>query len=162
MRRVKSLQANFEAAYATCQNGTQQSPIPLQLTQGLSLNHQPSFGGYPNTSSITGNLYNWGYGPAFSLAREPGVFTTLPHFRFDNETVYLRGWHIHSPGDHTVGGARSKAEMHFVHANAAGEDRAVLAFRLDPGNAPNDFFTQLPALIGFRDLELVSADVPTQ
>lgn len=74
--------------------------------------------------------------------------------QFDNETVYLRGWHIHAPADHTVQGDRSKAELHFVHADASGHDRAVLAFRLDPGNAASDFFAQLPdPLIGFDELD---------
>jgi carbonic anhydrase len=61
---------------------------------------------------------------------------------FDNETVYLKGWHIHSPADHSVQGDRSKAELHLVHANADGVEKAVVAIRVDPGNAPSAFFSQ--------------------
>jgi carbonic anhydrase len=46
--------------------------------------------------------------------------------------VYLQSWHIHAPADHTVSGDRSKAELHLVHADAAGVARAVLGFRIDP------------------------------
>jgi len=69
---------------------------------------------------------------------------------FNNETVYLKGWHIHSPADHSVGGDRSKAEMHFVHVDTKGEYRAVLAFRLDPGSHDSAFFAQLPKMIAFN------------
>lgn len=41
--------------------------------------------------------------------------------------------------------------MHFVHVDAAGHEKAVLAFRLDPGNRDNDFFSQLPSVIGFDE-----------
>lgn len=104
---------------------------------------------------MTGTFGNWGYGPAFSLAHPEGDYTTLPSFTFEengqNETVYLKGWHIHSPADHTVEGDRSKSEMHFVHGDATGAERAVIAFRIDPGNTISPFFDQLPELIGFRD-----------
>jgi carbonic anhydrase len=70
---------------------------------------------------------------------------------FDDETLYLRGWHLHAPADHSVGGDRSKSELHMVHVNEEGEEGAVLAIRLDPGLAPSRFFAQLPPLIGFND-----------
>lgn len=72
---------------------------------------------------------------------------------YDNMTLYLRGWHIHAPGDHTVSGIRSKAELHLVHADAQGNDRAVAAIRVDPGNSNSTWFEQLPRpLIGFNEL----------
>jgi len=74
--------------------------------------------------------------------------------RFDNLTVYLRGWHIHAPADHSVQQDRSKAEMHFVHCDEFGIDKAVVAMRIDPGNAPSPFFSQLPPMIGFNELDV--------
>jgi len=140
--------------YYLCQAGTQQAPIPLLLTQGLSLTHVPSFN---YGDSANGTFFNWGYGPAMSLAHEAGVYTTLPSFTFEengtNETVYMTGWHIHSPADHSVAGDRSKAEMHFVHTDSAGKPRAVLAFRIDPGNSDSPFFTGLPDYYSFREVE---------
>jgi len=157
MPENKNLQPSADDAcldFHLCQTGTQQSPIPLLLTQGLSLNHIPrfSYDGHVNTS---GDFFNWGYGPAFTLAHPPGDLSGLPSMTFDegtrNETVYLSGWHIHAPADHSVQGDRSKAELHFVHTDARGNGRVVLAFRIDPGNAASGFFDQLPELISFRN-----------
>lgn len=139
----------LDPMYATCQTGTQQSPIALSLNNGLSLNHIPRFSNY--SSNVTGTWRNWGYGPAFSLSRDD--ITSNPSVGYDNETLYLVGWHIHAPADHSVGGDRSKAEMHFVHADASGHEKAVLAFRLDPGNSDADFFSQLPPMIGFNETD---------
>jgi carbonic anhydrase len=114
----------LDTSYHLCQDGTQQSPIPLLLTQGLSLNHVPSFNYGQNH---TGRFSNWGYGPAMTFAHAEGDYTTLPSFTFEedgkNETVYMTGWHIHAPADHSVQGDRSKAEMHFVHTDATGKAR---------------------------------------
>jgi carbonic anhydrase len=95
-----------------------------------------------------------------TLDHEEGDYTTLPSFTFDdgtmgegNETVYMSGWHIHAPADHSVQMQRSKAELHYVHVNAEGKPRAVLAIRIDPGNTDSPFFQQLPELISFRDTE---------
>lgn len=139
--------------YVLCQDGTQQAPIPLRLDQGLSLNHMLHFDRYDYDQA--GTFLNWGYGPAMTFAHPEGNYTSLPSLSFEdngkNETVYMSGWHIHAPGDHTVQGARSKAEMHFVHVTPQGKPRAVLAFRIDPGNNPSDFFSSLPEMISYRD-----------
>lgn len=137
----------IDPLYQLCQTGTQQSPIALSLSKGLSLNHIPTLNNY--TGKATGMFRHWGYGPAFSLGRED--LTSNPSFTYDNETVYLVGWHIHASADYSVGGGRSKAEMHFVHADSEGHEKAVLAFRLDPGNSDASFFSQLPPMIGFNE-----------
>ncbi|KAF2247193.1 carbonic anhydrase [Trematosphaeria pertusa] len=137
-------------SYSLCQNGTQQSPIALSLSNGLSLNHAPTFN---YSSPVSGNFYNWGYGPAFTVAHD-GDWTTHPSISYDNETLYLKGWHIHAPADHSVGGDRSKAELHLVHVDSSGDERAVLALRLDPGNVDSAFFTQLPSFIPFTELDV--------
>ena len=111
----------------------------LMITQGLSQNHAPSFtAGY--TAPASGTLYNWGYGPAFTTNRT--AITSAPSMTYDNETLYLKGWHIHSPADHTVQFDRSKAELHLVHADATGAERGVVAIRIDPGNSDSPFFSQ--------------------
>jgi carbonic anhydrase len=138
--------------YRLCQVGTQQSPIALSLSNGLALNHVPSFNNY--LGNITGNFYNWGYGPAFTLAHN-GDWTSHPGFTYDNKTVYLKGWHIHAPADHSVGGDRSKAELHLVHVDASGHEAAVMAIRLDPGNFDSPFFTQLPEMIDFNNMDII-------
>ncbi|KAI3528247.1 carbonic anhydrase [Colletotrichum filicis] len=135
--------------YTLCQTGTQQSPIALSLNNGLALNHILRFN-YPNHTA--GNFYNWGYGPAFTVTHPEGVYTGNPSFTYDDMKLYLKGWHIHSPADHSVNGDRSKAELHLVHVDEEGHEKAVLAIRLDPGNANNTFFNQLPPMIGFNDI----------
>ncbi|KAF3022045.1 hypothetical protein E8E14_013014 [Neopestalotiopsis sp. 37M] len=117
--------------YELCQTGTQQSPISLSTEiHGLSSKHRPTFNYGANT---TGTLRNWGYGPAFTLD-EPldGDYSSNPAMSYDNETVYLVGWHIHAPADHIVDGVRSHAELHFVHVDAEGHEKAVVGFRIDP------------------------------
>lgn len=108
-----------------------------------------TFDGY--NGNATGNYFNWGYGLAFTLHHEENDYTTLPAMVFNNETAYLKGWHIHAPADHSVGGDRSKAELHYVHVGTDGKYKAVLAIRLDPGSHTSSFFSQLPPVIGFND-----------
>ena len=111
---------------------------------------------YP--ANVSGVFQNWGYGPAFTIDHSDDDFTTLPSITFNengvNETAYLHSWHIHSPADHTVQGDRSKSELHLVHATADGHERAVLAIRIDPGNAPSGFFSSLPPFIGYNNTNI--------
>ena len=134
--------------YITCHIGTNQSPLALSLTAGLAHYHHPTFSGYEN---VSGNFSNWGYGPAYNLSHPADDWTTLPVLRWDNETAYLKGWHIHTPADHSVGGDRSKAELHLVHVNSEGHETAVLAIRLDPGTSEQAFFSQLPTYVPYHD-----------
>lgn len=145
---------SLNSSYATCQTGMNQSPIPLSTTQGLSSKHLPTFS--EAYSSVAGDIYNWGYGPAFaptpaavgtraegnSSGKGNGSLEGMPSMQFDGETVYLKGWHIHAPADHTVQGDRSKAEIHFVHADVDGVEKGVVAIRIDPGNRDSAFFSQ--------------------
>lgn len=127
--------------------------MALTLTEGLSHHHYPSFSEYDR--NVLGNWSNWGYGPTYNLSHPVGDYTTLPMLQWDNETSYLKGWHIHTPADHTVGGDRSKAELHMVHVNAEGHETAVVAIRLDPGSHETPFFSQLPAMVPFQDIKPV-------
>lgn len=153
---------SLNTSYATCQTGMYQSPIPLFTTQGLSSKHLPAFS--DAYSSVAGEIYNWGYGPAFAptttavSARAEGNSTGkgMPSMQFDGETVYLKGWHIHAPADHTVQGDRSKAEIHFVHADANGVKKGVVAIRIDPGNRDSAFFSQFIASSSSSNTNLTS------
>lgn len=132
---------SLNTTYARCQTGSNQSPIPLSLTAGLSSKHLPTFG--ENYASVPGALYNWGYGPAFSLdTTTNNNITAAPTLSYDNQTLFLKGWHIHAPADHSVQGAYTKAELHLVHADSTGKERAVVALRIDPGNRASAFFGQ--------------------
>ncbi|CZR54038.1 related to carbonic anhydrase precursor [Phialocephala subalpina] len=170
--------------YTTCQTGTTQSPIQLLLTQGLSQAHLPSFS-TSTYSSVPGTLSNWGYGPAFSVSSSssthPSSNTTsdsssssAPSFTYldannQNTTLYLKGWHIHAPADHSVQGDRAKAELHLVHTDSSGAEAGVIAIRIDPGNADSPFFSQIlpstssssntTSLPGFDSQETIPMDM---
>ncbi|KAK3052733.1 hypothetical protein LTR09_006216 [Extremus antarcticus] len=144
----------------------------LDPDQGLSLGHAISFN-YGN--AVNGSFYNWGYGPAFEIEQDAGCtigsaasnctnLNGLPSITFEdhgrNETAYLVSWHIHSPADHSVQQDRSKAELHFVHVDAQGHERAVLAMRMDPGlQTTSDFVDQFPSSFpNFNDTDTQIAD----
>ncbi|ORY71055.1 alpha carbonic anhydrase [Pseudomassariella vexata] len=146
----------LDASYELCQTGTMQAPIQLRTDQGSS-NAQAITFNYP-AEGVAGHYYNWGYGAAFQLSYDAGCtegvactnITGLPSFTFAetdtlNETVYLISWHVHAPADHTVQGHRPKAELHFVHVDANGRERAVLSMMVDPElKSYSDFFGQMP------------------
>ena len=142
--------------YAECQTGTQQSPITLSLAGGLSQYHHPTFQNYDR--NVTGNWTNWGYGPDFNLAHPPNDYTDLPSAHWDSETAYLVNWHIHAPAEHSVDGSRSRAEMHLVHVNSAGQEIAVFGIRLDPGSFGSPFIAQLPEMVPFDTGPAASPD----
>lgn len=136
--------------YSLCQSGTTQSPIALSLTPGLAQKHVPTFSSA--YSSISGDLYNWGYGPAFTVS---GTDTKAkPSMAFDNSVLYLKSWHIHAPADHSVQGQQSRAELHLVHSDENGKEAGVFALRIDPGLTSSHFFAQFLSVNG-------TSNVPT-
>lgn len=126
--------------YTTCQTGTTQSPIGIHLYQSLASVHVASF---KYSSAADGTLSNWGYGPTFTLNTTNGDLSANPSMTYDDETVFLKGFHTHSPSEHLVANKRSRAELHLVHATADGHERAVVSIRIDPGSAPSPFLAQL-------------------
>jgi len=95
--------------------------------------------------TTSGGFHNWGYGPAFTVNNTASKAPT-PKVTFDNITLSLSGWHVHSPADHSVGGDRSKAELHMVWVNAENKPKAVFAIRLDPGASTSKFWSQMTAI----------------
>lgn len=100
-----------------------------------------------------GQISNTGHGIKFVVDRPEGDNTALPSLDFDGERVYLDSFHTHVPAEHVIDGDRSTGEMHFVHVDAQGNPKAVVAFRFDPSsgsrNVTSTFFEQFgqfPAL----------------
>lgn len=139
------------AAYKTCSNGTQQSPIDLLSSYGLAKTHKPTFVNYDR--NVTGDLYNWGFGPSFTLYTEGGL-TSLPALKYDDKPVYLIGFHLHFPAEHKINGRRHKAELHLVHADAKGKPAAVLGILIDMG-AESYSFSTVPPVPGPDDKTVV-------
>lgn len=124
-----------------CYSGAHQAPINLMPDINPALSHKPSFN---YSGSYEGHFYNWGFGPAFTVSREEDDYTKNPSLTYDNTTVYLIGWHIHTPADHTVAAYRARAELHLVHVDAEGHPAAVLGIRMEPGVTNSTFIEQLP------------------
>jgi carbonic anhydrase len=139
-----------------CHMGTQQSPVALLTTYNLASNASVAWS-YP--SSVSGTLTNWGYGPSWAIDPSQNTSASLSFETAAKgpETVYLAGWHTHTPSEHTVDGVRSRAELHFVHATAEGKPRAVVGFRIRTGNSNegSKFVEQLPEMLGFNSTEKV-------
>ncbi|RMD44032.1 hypothetical protein DV735_g1070, partial [Chaetothyriales sp. CBS 134920] len=144
----------LEEQYATCHAGVSQSPISLHTASGLATTHTPDFSGYTSSShELSGTFFNWGFGPAFTITHEGTDFTTLPALKFDDRTVYLTGWHIHTPSEHVVDGVKARGEVHLVHVDESGEAASVVALRIDASkHASSAFLSSLPqTLIHFND-----------
>ncbi|KAG4438309.1 hypothetical protein IFR05_006196 [Cadophora sp. M221] len=122
-----------------CQSGMTQSPINLP-SGSFSKNHAPTF---KYSAPISGALFNWGFGPSFSVNRTNGVdYSANPSFTFDGETVYLLSWHTHAPSEHLIGGVRTRAELHLVHGDASGTPRGVVGLRINPSTKSSNFIAQ--------------------
>ncbi len=60
------------------------------------------------------------------------------------EELFLIGWHIHSPAEHTVQGRRSRSELHLVHVNSRGIPQAVVGVFVTPGQTASKFIASFP------------------
>lgn len=105
-----------------CGIGKQQSPVNLAGAQQAALppveiSYRPSRLAVTNT------------GHSMQAVYDAGSFATI-----DGERYELKQFHHHAPSEHTVNGAHSPAELHFVHQNAAGQ-LAVLGVLVTKGAA---------------------------
>ncbi|KAF7186975.1 Carbonic anhydrase [Pseudocercospora fuligena] len=153
-----------------CFNGTQQSPIAITSSWGISKNHKPTFH-YP--SNLTGSFNIWDFGPQFTLdgrlshhSMQAGSShrrrMEVPNIEFEdngkNESAYFKSWHTHAPAEHTIDGYRPKAELHFVHYDENANPRAVIGFLIDrhADAEPSPFFEALPKHANIFDNQTVS------
>ncbi|MYE47705.1 MAG: carbonic anhydrase family protein [Chloroflexi bacterium] len=114
--------ASLSEAYAAC-GGEQQSPLDISgyETGGPG----PIAFSYAGDASAVRND-----GKAVHVDFEAG--NTL---RSGDRTYELASLHMHAPSEHRVEGAEFAAELHLVHADAAG-DFAVVGLLFEPGE-PN-------------------------
>ncbi|KAF4550365.1 Hypothetical protein D9617_17g046330 [Elsinoe fawcettii] len=135
--------AAIKPEYAICSSGTHQSPIALNSRQGFATTHKPNFSANMQ-SKFKGQFYNSGHGVYFTLNHPSGDYSSLPSMKFDSETVYLGGWHTHTPAEHTVNGNKPRAEIHFVFYTRTGSPRSVVGFHIVGGASASPFFAQYP------------------
>ena len=109
---------DLDDAWATCGDGTEQSPIdivPDDIVEGPGLPPTLSWG----TTSL------FAYNPGYYLRYEVDPGSTMV---IGAETFHLLQFHFHALSEHTVEGEHSAIEIHFVHASQDDATRlAVLA-----------------------------------
>lgn len=109
---------------SSCKIGQEQSPINIARVTA-SAKDAPAFN-YSQAANlrITDNGHTVVYTPA----------TSNNHITIDNESFELKQFHYHTPSEHQFGGQNYPAEVHFVHANNAG-NLAVVGLMLEQGAA---------------------------
>ncbi len=121
-----------------CKIGQEQSPI--NITSVLLDQHKApksTFG--VSTLDVTNNGHTIVYTP-----RDDNNTTLI-----DGDVYTLKQFHYHTPSEHQISGINYPAELHFVHANKAG-NLAVIGVMLNPTAA-------LPALQGLADSSVAAS-----
>lgn len=109
---------------STCKIGQEQSPINIKQVTA-SGDAAPAITYNKNASiRINDNGHTIVYTPT----------TPDNSIMLDNERFELKQFHYHTPSEHQFGGQNYPAEMHFVHANSAG-NLAVIGVMLQQGGA---------------------------
>lgn len=115
----------LDSSYATCVNGTEQSPVNIEVSQIKS-------------DEKADNLKIQYQASVYSLINNGHTVQATPT-QADNsitidETVYkLAQFHFHTPSEHQFNGQNLAMELHFVHQNANSEI-AVLGVMIKEGN----------------------------
>ena len=110
--------------WATCSDGTSQSPINIDTTQTVpNANLDDLVTQYQETP---GKLLNNGH--TLEVEYEGGSTLTV-----GSQEYALLQFHFHVPSEHTVDGVAADMELHLVHQNADG-GLAVVAVMIDTGS----------------------------
>lgn len=137
----------LDPAYEECAQGTKQSPIELE----------------PAVAGRNSKL-EFDYREHRPLLENVGKELLVPWLtdsaiHLGGERFRLLQFHFHAPGEHAVGGNRSRMELHLVHQNPAGQI-AVVAVRIQAGSKPNAAYSQLMDSIPARSGKKVRVEQP--
>lgn len=110
----------------TCGIGQEQSPIDIK-TVTASAKDAPTIN-YSQSASL--NITDNGHTIVYTPSTSENTIT------INNEPFELKQFHYHTPSEHQFGSQHYPAEVHFVHANSAG-NLAVMGVMLTPGQ-PNE------------------------
>lgn len=131
--------AQLDATYATCDAGQEQSPIDVDAAPASEAEQ----GADPVTYDYTPS--------SFTLEKEPYTIKASAKdaggITLGDEQYDLLQFHIHTPSEHTLDGARTELGVHLVHQNADGE-LAVVQLFFEPGEgdgALSEAFGDLPS-----------------
>jgi carbonic anhydrase len=114
--------AELDEAYETCGSGAEQSPIDVTGGKPTDI-EDPTFDWSSEGLEITNN------GHTTQVNVHAGSTSVI-----QGETWNLQQFHWHQPSENTIDGQSFDMELHFVHANDAGE-LAVLAVLIEAGDA---------------------------
>ncbi|MEM8695519.1 MAG: carbonic anhydrase family protein [Pseudomonadota bacterium] len=136
--------------YATCATGTAQSPINLVRADAT-------------VSEDVALEINWESGPMIidgagynsDLVAPEGGYITLEGQRYDFLQV-----HLHMPSEYAIEGEQPAGDIHFVHANEAGELAVIGVFMIEgePNRALAAAFEEFSAEEGSQTLEGITFD----
>jgi len=115
--------AELDSGFETCAVGTDQSPIDLPATTPA-----PSTSIQLSAETAHGDVFDTGHAVEFESDGEGDTLT------FAGTEYSLQQMHAHVPSEHTVAGQPAAAELHLVHADAAG-DLLVLGILVAEGEA---------------------------
>ncbi|KAI3982479.1 hypothetical protein MKX01_006610 [Papaver californicum] len=112
---------DLRAEWATCKNGTKQSPIDLLFSK---MQYAPELGDLQmNYTAASGTLKNRSY----HISLEWVVAGNAGSIQINGTTYVLDNIHWHSPSEHTINGMRFALEQHLVHENVQLKKVAVVA-----------------------------------
>lgn len=111
---------HMSPSFATCETGHTQSPIELSKARSGPL---PALHFHYQSTEL--RIINNGHTLLFPQA--PGSWLAIGDARYDLTEV-----HLHTPGEHALGGEYAAMEIHFVHQNLHGQ-LAIIAVMTQPG-----------------------------
>ena len=115
----------LDPSYALCADGSAQTPIDIVTPSSAAL-ADPEFA-YEAGTAVVENT-----GRTILANASPGS-----ELRVDREEYPLAQVHFHAPSEHTIDGARSPVEAHFVH-ETEDERLAVVSVLLTAGESSNE------------------------
>lgn len=139
--------SEVDADFEACAAGTNQSPIDLPATVPAATTSIEL-----NADQAEGDVFDTGHAVEFE---SDGDGETLD---FASEEYSLQQLHAHVPSEHTVNGQPAAAELHLVHADAAG-DLLVLGILVTEGEASAALAPFIEAATHVEDEEEVALDI---
>ena len=139
--------AEMDPGFAACALGTAQSPIDLPATVPA-----PSTVIQLSAEDAEADVFDTGHAVEFEADGEGETLT------FGGDDYGLQQMHAHVPSEHTVNGQPAAAELHLVHADAAGK-LLVLGILVTEGSASDALAPFIEAATHVADDEDVTLDI---
>jgi carbonic anhydrase len=121
--------ADLSPEFATCRNGTEQSPIDLSGAVAIDdMELDRRIGETVLTGAQRATVMD-----IVDNGHTIQITNDIPlSIRVEGTPYELVQYHLHSPSEHTIDGEHAPLEVHFVHKSAAGE-LAVLGVLVEEG-----------------------------